>query len=52
MHQVIYIDNMLIVAPSSQLLREQIYAALILQENTLFVINNKKSLLDPTQEIG
>ena len=48
---VIYIDDMLIMAPSSQLLREQIYTTLFLLENTGFVVNNKKSLLDPTQEI-
>ena len=48
---VIYIDNMLLMAPSSTLLREQVFATLFLLENTGFVINNKKSLLQPTQEI-
>ena len=48
---VIYIDNMLIMAPFSQLLREQIYTTLFLLEDTGFVINNKKSLLYSTKEI-
>ena len=48
---VIYIDDMLLVASSSKLLTEQVYSTLFLLENTGFIINNKKSLLDPTQEI-
>ena len=50
-HLVIYIDDMLLMAPSSTLLTEQVFATLFLLENTGFVINNKKSLLQPTQEI-
>ena len=38
-------------APSSKLLTEQVFVTLYLLESTGFVINNKKSLLQPTQEI-
>ena len=49
---VIYIDDMLLMASSSKLLTEQVHSTLFLLENAGFIINNnKKSLLDPTQEI-
>ena len=48
---VIYMDDMLIMARSIQLLREHIYQILYLLENLGFIINNKKSLLSPTQVI-
>ena len=48
---VIYMDDMLIMAHSNQMLREQIYQVLFLIENLGFIINSKKSLLSPTQEI-
>ena len=48
---IIYIDNMLIMAHSKQMLREQIYQVLFLIENLGFIINSKKSLLSP-QEVG
>ena len=47
---VIYIDDMLLMASSSKLLTEQVYSTLFLFDNTGFIINNKKSLLEPTQE--
>ena len=48
---VIYIDDMLLMASSSNSLTEHIHLTLFLLENTGFVINEKKSLLEPTQEI-
>ena len=48
---VIYMDDMLIMARSIQLLREDIYQMLYLLENLGFIINSKKSLLSPTQVI-
>ena len=48
---VIYMDNMLIMAHSNQMFREQIYQVLFLIENLGFIINSKKSLLSSTQEI-
>ena len=48
---VIYMDDMLIMARSIQLLREHIYQMLYLLENLGFIINSKKSLLSPTQVI-
>ena len=48
---VIYINDMLLMASSSKLLTEQVHSTLFLLENAGFIIDNKKSLLDPTQEI-
>ena len=48
---VIYMDDMLIMAHSKQMLREQIYQVLFLIKNLGFIIDSKKSLLSPTQEI-
>ena len=50
-HLVIYIDDMLLMPPSRKLLREQVCSTLFLLENTGFIINNKKSSLEPTQKI-
>ena len=48
---VIYIDDMLLMASSNDSLTDQIHLTLFLLENTGFVINEKKSLLEPTQKI-
>ena len=48
---VIYIDDMLLMASSNDSLTDHINLTLFLLENTGFVINEKKSLLEPTQEI-
>ena len=45
---VIYIDDTLLMASSNNSLTDHIHLTL---ENTGFVINEKKSLLEPTQEI-
>ena len=49
---VIYIDDMLLMASSNNSLTNHIHLTLFLLQNTGFVINEKKSLLEPTQEIG
>jgi len=41
---VIYMDDMLLMAKSKQLIQEQTYIALFLLENLGFIINNKKSV--------
>ena len=46
---VIYIDDMLLMASSRNSFIELIHLILFLLENTGFVINEKKSLLEPTQ---
>ena len=48
---VIYIDDMLLMASSNDSLTHHIHLTLFLLENTGFIINEKKSLLEPTQEI-
>ena len=48
---VIYMDDMLLMANSKHLILEQTYIALFLLENLGFVINNKKSVLTPCQQI-
>ena len=48
---VIYMDDMLLMACSEQLIQEHTYTALFLQENLGFTINNKKSSLSPSQQI-
>jgi len=48
---VIYMDDMLLMANSRHLILEQTYIALFLLENLGFVINNKKSVLTPCQQI-
>ena len=50
-HLVIYIDDMLVVAHSNQMLRQHVYQVLFLLENLGFIINSKKSVLSPIQEI-
>ena len=42
---------MLVMAHSNQMLREHVYQVLFLLENLGFIINSKKSLLSPIQEI-
>ena len=48
---VIYMDDMLLMANLKHLILEQTYIALFLLENLGFVINNKKSVLTPCQQI-
>ena len=48
---VIYMDDMLIMAHSKEMLREHVYQVLFLLENLGFIVNSKKSLLSPSQEI-
>ena len=48
---VIYMDDMLLMANTEQQLTEYIQLTLFLLENLGFIINSKKSLLMPTQDI-
>ena len=48
---VIYMDNMLLMACSEQIIQEHTYTARFLLENLGFIINNKKSSLSPSQHI-
>jgi len=48
---VIYMDNMLLMASSKQSIQEHTHITIFVLENLGFIINNKKSLLDPSQEI-
>ena len=48
---VIYMDDVLIMAHSKEMLREHVYQVLFLLENLGFIVNSKKSLLSPSQEI-
>ena len=48
---VIYMDDMLLMASSKELIQEHTYVTIFLLENLGFIINNKKSLLEPSQEI-
>ncbi len=48
---VIYIDDILIMAESQNLLWDQVTGLAFLLENLGFVINYPKSQLEPTQEI-
>ena len=48
---VIYMDDILIMASSEQLIQKHTYVALFLLENLGFIVNNKKSILTPYQQI-
>ena len=48
---VIYIDDVLLMASFNDSLTDHIHLTMFLLENTGFVINEKKPLLEPTQEI-
>ena len=48
---VIYMDDMLLMADSKQKLAEHIQSTLFLLKNLGFIVNSKKSILQPTQEI-
>ena len=48
---VVYMDDMLLMASSKQMIQEHMYITLFLLENLGFIINHKKSILDPSQEI-
>ena len=48
---MIYMDDILLMACSEQLIQEHTYTALFLLENLGFIINNKKSSLSPSQQI-
>ena len=48
---VIYMDDMLLMADTKQKLTEHVQCALFLLENLGFIINSKKSILQPMQEI-
>ena len=50
-HLVVYMDDILIIATAVEMCREYIHMTLFLLENLGFIINSKKSLLTPTQEI-
>ena len=48
---VVCMDDILIITTAVEMLREHIHVMLFLLENLGFIINSKKSLLTPTQEI-
>lgn len=48
-HLVIYMDDMILMAASTHLLRKHIQLTLFLLENLGFIINSKKSILKPIQ---
>ena len=48
---VIYMDDMLLMASSKQTLTEHVQLTMYLLENLGFIINSKKSILSPSQEI-
>ena len=48
---VIYMDDMLLMASSKQKLLEHVQVSTFLLENLGFIINSKKSILRPSQEI-
>ena len=48
---VIYMNDMLLMAGSKQSIQEHTHTTIFVLENLGFIINNKKSLLDPSQEI-
>ena len=48
---IIYIDDILIMAESPELLKDQIMGMVFLLENLGFVVNHTKSQFEPTQEI-
>ena len=48
---VVYMDDMLLMAESRQKLTEHVQLTLFLLENLGFVVNSKKSILVPSQEI-
>ena len=51
LRMIIYIDDMLIMAPSPTVAREHTAGLIFLLENLGFIINHPKSVLTPTQEI-
>lgn len=51
LRMIIYIDDMLLMAESEQMLRDQVTGLVYLMENLGFVINHKKSQVGPSQEI-
>ena len=48
---IIYIDDIMVMAPSPTVAREHTTGLIFLLENLGFIINHPKSLLTPTQEI-
>ena len=48
---IIYIDDILVMAETESLLKDNISAVVYLLENLGFVVNHPKSELTPTQEI-
>ena len=51
MRIIIYIDDILVMAPSKELAQEHTECLIFLLENLGFTVNRQKSLTDPTQEI-
>ena len=51
MRIIIYIDDILVMAPSREAAREHTECLIFLLENLGFTINRQKSLTEPTQEI-
>ena len=51
MRLIVYIDDILILAESKELAREHVIGLIYLLENLGFVINQPKSILEPTQSI-
>ena len=51
MRMIIYIDDILVMAETESLLKDNISAVVYLLENLGFVVNHPKSELTPTQEI-
>ena len=51
MRIIIYIDDILIMAPSKEMAQQHTDCLIFLLENLGFTVNRKKSLTDPTQEI-
>ena len=51
MRIIIYIDDILVMAPSKELTQEHIQCLIFLLENLGFTVNRQKSLTNPAQEI-
>ena len=51
MRMIIYIDDILIMAPSPTMVREHTAGLIFLLENLGFIVNHPKSVLTPAQEI-
>ena len=51
MRIIIYIDDILVMAPSKELAQEHTECLIFLLDNLGFTVNRQKSLTDPTQEI-